>query len=404
MSQVQAQAMAEWKAAAYRAGNAQGRIQMEGGLSTTRCVEAGGATLRKIAALKAGQVGMTTAELTARVVVFHDERLAAVPDLTVYPEIREEREILLERYRGLADAGMSRELIALQESMGFWINYRCRAETGRIPHGGSLPPEQRERCRIVYAPETDAGPLHFKNIDDPVHSWQPLPEDSTSFPDPFTPLFFDGVGSGLHIDDAPPEIFPANAVNMAKRACATVAEAEEFLTRYNYFWGSANMLVHDKLGQAVAIDKASRCRYAVRRPGPNGVIYINGMSSFDPAYQAYIEARRHQYLQESRQDDTTPEATYFRGALGTLRNMTRRMKEFEQQPSEAALYEHMNSRDADGPLCRMGKQHHPDDPVRAATLVQRCYYLRDRVMKWRQWRGETPVWEDTWKTVPFTEE
>jgi hypothetical protein len=244
--------------------------------------------------------------------------------------------------------------------------------------------------------------MHFKNVDDPVHTWRPMPDDM-SVPNPFTPLFFDGVGSGLHIDDAPPEIFPVNAVELAKRYCQTVPEAEAFLIRYNYFWGSANMLIHDEAGNAVAIDKASRCRYAVRRPGPNGVIYINGMSSFDPDYQAFIEARRSQYLQESGQDQTTPEAAYFRGALGTFRNMKRRMAEFERVPTEASLYDHMNSRDPDGPLCRLGRQHHPDDPLRAATLYQRCYYLRDRIMKWRQWRGETPVWEDAWKTVSYGE-
>ncbi len=389
--------------AAYRTGYALGQVHMQGGINTTRCVEAGGATLLKGAAQKAAQVGMATNELIARVVALHDERINAVPDLSVYPELDGEQELLLARYRGMADAGMSRELIALNESMGFWCNYRCRAETGKTPHGGSLPPDKRERCRVVFAPITDAGPLHFKNVDDPVHSWKPQPERLDPIPNPFTPLFFDGVGNGLHIDDVPPEIFPADAVGLAKRHCRSVAEAEEFLIRYNYFWGSANLLIHDEAGEAVAIDKASRCRYVVRRPGPNGVIYINGMSSFDPDYQAFIEARRMQYLEESGQDGTTPEAVYFRGALGTLRNMTRRMKAFEQEPTEASLYDHMCSRDADGPLCRIGVQHHPDDPIRAATLFQRCFYLRDKVMKWRQWKDETPIWKDPWKSVPFAD-
>ncbi len=394
----------EWKAAAYRAGNALGRTHLDGGISTTRTVEPGGASLLKNAAWKARQVGLPPEELIRRVTALHAERVDALPDLTVYPELRGEREILLERYRGMADAGMTPELIALNESLGFWVNYYCRNETGKIPHGGSLPPEQRERCRVVFAPDTDAGPLHFKNVDDPLHTWQPQPENVRTMPSPFTPLFFDGTGSGLHIDDDPPEIFPANAVDLAKRYCETVPEAEEFLVRYNYFWAGANMLIHDEAGKAVAIDKASRCRYAVRRPGPNGVIYINGMSSFDPDYQAYIEMRRAQYLRETGQDESTPEGAYFKGAAALLRNMTRRMAEFERSPTEATLYEHLCSRDPDGPLCRIGKQTHPDDPVRAATLVQRCYHLRERIMKWRQWRGETPIWEDAWKTVSYADD
>lgn len=395
--------LATLKAAAYRAGYAVGRIHMKGGLQTTQCVEAGGSTLMKSAAHKASQIGMRAPELVARVVAFHDERVAALPDLSVYPELDGERDVLLERYRGMSDAGMSRELIALNESLKFWIDYRCRAETGKIPHGGPLPPDRRERCRVVFAPHTDRGAMHFKNVDDPLHTWKPLPETSDQGTWPCAPLFFDGVGSGLHIDDVPPEIFPADAVALAKRHCRTVAQAGEFLVRYNYFWGSANLLVHDDAGRAIAIDKASRCRYAVRRQGPNGVLYINGMSSFDPRYQAFIERRRKQYLRESGQNEETPEAAYFRFAAGTLRNMKRRMTDFEANPTEAGLIEHLTSRDPDGPLCRTGKQHHPDDPIRAATLVQRCYYLDERIMKWRQWHGQTPVWEDEWKTVHYPE-
>ncbi len=391
------------KAAAYRAGKAVGQTQMAGGMQTTQCVDGGGATLLQTAKHKAAQIGMTTPDLIARIVAFHDERLDAVPDLTVYPELAGEREVLLARYRGMADAGMSRELIALNESLKFWCDYRCRTETGCIPHGGPLPPEQRERCRVLYAPETDRGPLHFKNVDDPLHSWKPMPETFDPGPWPFSPLAFDGVGSGLHIDDAPPEIFPADAVSLAKRYCSTVPEAEEFLIRYNYFWASANLLVHDENGYGVAIDKSSRCQYAIRRQGSNGVLYINGMSSFDDAYQTMIETRRKQYLIETGQDETTPEGAYFRFAEGTLRNMKRRMADFERNPTEASLIEHFSSRDPDGPLCRPGKQHHPDDPIRAATLFQRCYYLSDRVMKWRQWHDNTPVWEDAWKTVEWNQ-
>ncbi len=394
----------ELQEAAYQAGFRLGKTRMGGGRAKTQCVTKGGANLLRNAAYKAAQVGMTSEVLMARLVAFHDERVNAVPDLTVYPELKGEREILLERYRGMADAGMSREMIALSESLGFWCSYRCWKETGKIPYGGPMPPEKRERCRVVYAPETDRGGIHFKNVDDPLHTWRPLPVSRHPGPWPFTPLFYDGTGSGLHIDEVPPEIFPANAVEICKRYCATVKEAEEFLVRYNYFWGSANLLIHDEEGNSVAIDKASRCRYAVRRPGRNGVIYINGMSSFDAEYQAFIEGQREKYLKVSGQDDTTSEGTYFRFAKGTLKNMQRRMAEFEKNPTDESLHEHMNSRDPDGPLCRIGKQHHPDDPTRAATLLQRCYYLAERMMKWRQWNGEIPVWEDEWKEVGYPQE
>ena len=392
---------AELRAQAYQDGLSAGRIQMGGGMGGTQSVESRGATLLKTAAWKGGMVGLAGPDLIQRVTTFHAERLEALPDRARYPELAEERAVLAERYRGMADAGMSDELIALHESMGFWFSYRCRAETGKLPQGGRLPPEQRERCRVVFAPETDHGPIHFKNVDDPLHTWRPLPENEPTTSDPFTPLFFDGTGSGLHIDDVPPEIFPVDAVVLARRLCETVAEAEELLSRYNYFWGSANLLIHDIAGNAIAFDKSSRCRFALRRPGPNGVIYVNGMSSFDPDYEAFIEAKRDQYLRESEQNETTPEGAYFQGAKNTLANMQRRMAAFEKNPTEADLYAHLSSRDPDGPLCRPGIQAHPDEPTRDATLLQRCYYPRERIMRWRQWKGETPVWEDTWKRATY---
>lgn len=390
-----------WKQAAYAAGRSLGSVHMRGGLGITRMLEAGGASLIAKAGDKAACVGLPAEALIARVTAFHDERLAAVPDLAVYPELRDERDILLEKYRGMADEGMTRELIALCESLDFWCSFRCHAETGRWARGGLPRARPRERCRVVYAPETDRGALHFKNVDDPLNTWRPLPVETPPEPWPFTGLFYDGVGSGLHIDDAPPEIFPADARAICRRHATTVAEAEELLTRYNYFWASANLLVHDTRGNAVAIDKSSRCRYAVRRPGPNGVTFINGMSSFDADYQAWIEARRRQYLAESGQDDTTPEGCYFKFAGGTLRNMQRRMQAFAASPTFDALLDHLSSRDADGPLCRTGVPCHPDDPAREATLVQRLYLLDEKAMMWRQWVGETPVWEDTWKTVHY---
>lgn len=386
---------------AYEAGRRRGEILMKGGLNTTRVVKKSGASLLQEAGRVATGLGMEEQALIERVTEFHDERLDAVPALSTYPELKGEREVLACRYRGMADAGMTRELIALAESLGFWRDCRSRRETGRVYYRGPLSTEKRERCRVVYAPETPDGPIHFKNVDDPLSTWTPQPPITDPGPWPHAPLFYDGTGSGLHIDEEPPEIFPADAREICRRHSTTVKEAEELLTRYNYFWGSANLLIHDDEGNAVAIDKASRCRYAVRRPGPNGVIYINGMSSFDAEYQAFIEGQRTLYLEETGQDDSTPEAVYFRFAEGTLKNMKQRMAAYEKNPDHASLEEHMTSTDPDGPLCRTGRQTHPDDPVRAATLMQRCYYPDRRVMKWRQWRGETPVWDDPWETVQY---
>ena len=81
-----------WKQAAYAAGRSLGSVHMRGGLGITRMLEAGGASLIAKAGDKAACVGLPAEALIARVTAFHDERLAAVPDLAVYPELRDERD------------------------------------------------------------------------------------------------------------------------------------------------------------------------------------------------------------------------------------------------------------------------------------------------------------------------
>src|SRR5690606_28500091 len=110
-----------------------------------------------------------------------------------------------------------------------------------------------EKCRIIYVADSDRGALHFKNVDNPLTYWKPKPPVAAGTPWPFThPLVFDGVGSGLHIDDIPPEIFPVDTYSLCREHCTTVPEAEEFMVRYNYFWRSQNLLIHDYSGNSVA--------------------------------------------------------------------------------------------------------------------------------------------------------
>jgi len=55
----------------------------------------------------------------------------------------------------------------------------------------------------------------------------------------------DGVGSGMHIDDEPDEIFPLPVHRMVKTHCNDVPGAVDFLTRYGTFWSGSNLLVRD---------------------------------------------------------------------------------------------------------------------------------------------------------------
>ena len=350
----------------------------------------------------AATLGWAAGEVIQRIVTFHRRRCDAVPDAGRYPEIHEEREILLERYRGMAEGGMSAETIALAESTWFWRDYSLPAEERKSFYRLATEKKLRERCRIVYLPHSDKGPLHTKNVDDPLDTWKPQPPTKDPGPWPHSPLFYDGVGSGLHLDDIPPEIFPVDGIAIASRRATTIEEATEFLSRYIYFWGGGNLLVHDEKGNSMAFDKASRCRLAMRKPLANGVNFINGMGAFDPGIAAFIDGQRAQYLRETGQDDQSVEAAYWRLCKGVDRNMARYMNELARKPTLENLRAIMDKRDPDGPMCKSGVPCHPDQRPVEATLQQRLYFLDKKLMWVRQWRATTPVWEDPWEVVQYT--
>src|SRR5688572_14333987 len=98
---------------------------------------------------------------------YHNERLDAVPDLTRYSELRGYRDLLMEEYRGMREAGVDDDTIALSASLGFWRDTRLLQQTGRSWHAIIMP----EKCRVLYVPESDEGALHAKNVDDPLTYW-----------------------------------------------------------------------------------------------------------------------------------------------------------------------------------------------------------------------------------------
>lgn len=390
----------EKESGAYASGLAEGRAILSGRSGSTRNIAPNGAHHRGLARATARYLGIGEAELVAQVTAFHRERVERAPDPARYPEAREARDLLLRRYAGMAQAGMDQELIALAESLAFWQKHVMVHRYGKVCNPVEID-RLRERCRVVYLPESDQGPLHFKNIDDPLETWTPKPPEPPGQPWPHAPLYFDGTGSGLHVDEEPAEIFPLNVVLLCKEHCTTVPQVREFLVRYNHFWEGANLLVHDEKGNSAAFEKASRNRIAVRDAQPNGMNYINGMSAFDDSYQAFITGQRRKYLELTGQAADSVEACYFRFCDGVLRNMKRYMGELAAEPTLAKLLAVMTSRDPDGSLCKSGQKVHPDEVNPGVTLYQTLHFLRSRIMLRRQWRGETPVWEDRWEEVRY---
>ncbi len=336
-------------------------------------------------------------EIATRVSCYHRERLDAVPDLSIYPELRGYRELLEEEYCGMRDAGVDELTIAYSVSLNFWRDVRLVEETGRAWHAAPQP----EKCRIVYVPESDRGALHAKNVDDPLTYFTPRPPIAPGTPWPWNePLCFDGVGSGLHIDEPPPEIFPADAREMAKELCTTVDEAREFLVRYTYFWSSQNLLVHDQKGNSVAFEK-TRCRVAARGPNANGINWITGMGALDPGISAHQRAMRRRHLELTGQDENCADAAFWRLCDGTWCNMARYIDELSLNPSYDNLKQLMEQRDSSGPMCLTGTPCHPDDTAPGCTLFMDIWLLERRQLYRRQWRGTTPAFLDTPEFVQF---
>jgi hypothetical protein len=333
-----------------------------------------------------------------KVIAFHRERLDAVPDLTVYPELRGMRDLHDEEERGMLDGGADDALIALSKTFNFWRDVRLQQETGKAFYAMPLP----EKCRVLFVPDSDQGALHLKNTDDPLTYWKPMAPTPPNTSWPFDhPLGSDGVGSGLHIDEVPPEIFPVNVHELWREHCGTVDEATELLTRYNYFWGHCNIIIYDRQGNSAAIEK-TRCRIAVRRPNAQGINFINGMGALDRDLAAFIKGQRQKYLdQRGEMWDESPEGCFFTTCENKWKNMARYVDELSLNPTYDNAKTLMEQRDPSGPMCLTGEKSHPDLPVGGCTLIMEIWMLDQKKVHRRQWRGDVPAFLDTPEIVQY---
>jgi hypothetical protein len=242
-------------------------------------------------------------------VAYHREAMAKVPSFTRYPEARPWVDYVLAVDRELkALAGLSELELAVLRSLHNYLAFRGL---------GLAAPAGDEKCRVAYLPETDHGRLHIKNVDDPATHWKPEVAPRWEFVRKETPLFADGVGSGLHLDDEPAELFPLPVKALMFREYADdVPSAVEFLTRYSPFWARANLLLHDTKKRSVAIEKCSYNFIEVFEPGADGRSHISGMTCRDPdsPQGRYQKAQREKYRRLYRQPLDGPDMAFWNGA------------------------------------------------------------------------------------------
>jgi len=240
---------------------------------------------------------------------FHRERLDRIPSAEKFPEATPWVERRLAVERELIAAGLSEWDRAVLTDGGAYLafrGYRLAAQhlkpvTG--PHGPSLP----EKCRIAYIPDTDEGKLFIMNADDPATFWTkdrtPASIDSGVGSSFWHPLQAHGVGSGMHLDTEPEEIFSVPAWEMYPFFCHDLPSVVEFLTRYGQFWSGCNIIIHDRAGESVAIEKCSRGYTEVFYPVADGRSHVSGMVCRDPnsPQGKHQRAMREEYVRMTGQ-------------------------------------------------------------------------------------------------------
>jgi len=299
---------------------------------------------------------------------FHRERMAKVPSHAEYPEAQPWVEHVLAVDRELQKAANLTDLeLATYRSLSAYLTFRGYA---------NARPARAEKCRVAYLPETDRGQFHIKNVDDPITYWKPDPHPQKSV-SPAEGLFWDGVGSGLHMDDEPDEIFPLPVTAMCMACCEGVPAAVEFLKRYRKFWGGGNAVIHDRRGQSVAIEKGSYNYIDVYPLDRSGGSHCSGMAYRSPrsAQGKYAWKKRRQYLRMFGQPLDGPDMTFWKACDRAERMLARLMNKRRVTANEVIRL--FTTPWPDG-LNKSGVKLHPQMGFAEYTLVTRAIFLDER--------------------------
>jgi hypothetical protein len=235
---------------------------------------------------------------------FHHERLSHIPSPERFPEAQTWVEQRLAVEQELTAAGLSDWDRAVLGGMNDYLSfrgYRLAAKKRRASGSGGFGPPSVEKCRVAFVPETDQGAVFIKNTDDPATFWR---KDRTS--ERFIsglasfdqPIRLPGVGSGLHLDIEPDEIFPLPILEMIGHFCFDLSSAVEFLTRYCSFLHGANYVVVDRERRSAAVEKCSRGFIDVWYPTVKGRSHVSGMVCRDPnsPQGRHQRAMREEYI------------------------------------------------------------------------------------------------------------
>ena len=319
-------------------------------------------------------------------IAFHAERMTRAPSPTQYPEsppwveyvvaVEQEVQRLL---------NLTPRQVAVRGSWGDYLTFRGYAT---VP----ARPRPLERCRVLYLPVTDHGRMHVKNVDDVLHpDWKPNRTRPATLP-AGEDLVWDGTGCGLHIDDEPDEIFPLPISTMCHHYADDIPGMVEFLTRYSPFHGGYNVVLHDKQGRSVAIEKCSHNFMEVFPPDPvGGFTHCSGMVCRDPQSPQgrYQRAKREQYRSRFSLPADGPDQVFWDACDRAERMLVEGIRAMGPSPRREDVFALFLTPWPEG-LNKTGARLHPEQVHEEYTwythgtlIDQRTYYRWERDEQFR---------------------
>ena len=316
-------------------------------------------------------------DLLAGLEAFHAERMAKIPSATRYPESPPWVEHTLAVDRELKQrAGLSALELAIYRSLHHYLTFRGFAR---------CEPVLTEKCRIAYVPETDHGSAHIKNVDDPPEYHRFSKTGATRSKPAWRDecITMDGVGSGLHMDEEPEELFPLEPRLMMRHYAQDTPGAVEFLSRYGQFWGRANIIIYDRQRRSVTIEKCAYTQMHVWEPDEHGRSYVSGMTCRDPETPIGKHQQRMRDAYAARfglPDDGSDRAFW-----AACRKFDAKLREGIAalgHPAKLSDLVDLFIKPWPEGLNKEGTQYHPQQPLTAYTLEVHMQLHDQRKYRW----------------------
>lgn len=341
-----------------------------------------------------GHPWISERELKEAIVEYHREAMDRAPSFVRYPEARPWVERVRAYVKELKTAGILNDTeIAIAISLGDFLLFR-----GARQFGLKRPEPAVEKCRTALLLETDEGPFQIKNVDNPAIQWKPAPPLPAQLP--MREFWWeqcewiaDGVGSGLHIDEEPEEIFPLPVLAMASEHAHDTPAVVDFLRRYSAFWGASNLLVYDHKYRMAAIEKCSRNHFETYPPTLEKWGHISGMVCRDGGSPLgrYQRERRTEYRRLYGLPEDGVDETFWKFCDAGERMLVEGIRKLGRRPKVKDVMDLFWTPYPDG-LCKGGYRFHPDQGDTEYTLVTYAVALEQGIYyRWQRGR-DLAVW------------